>query len=88
MTTSTHLSTVSARHFFVAAVIASSIVTLALPGLTHAATYAYVNQAGEVNAVTANDWMTAIATAVNIHIHSGVLLLTNQNDPILNTSIF
>ncbi len=86
MTTS-HGFTASTRHLLAAALITASLLAMALPSLTHAATYAYVNQAGEVSTVTANDWMTAIATAVNIHIHSGVLLLTSQNDAIVGTSI-
>lgn len=53
---------------------------LALPGLTYAASYAYVDSGGEVKMVTANDWQTAIATAFNIHIHSGVLLLDSAQD--------
>ena len=46
----------------------------------HAAMYAYVDAAGDVKSVTANDWRTAIATAPNIHMHSGVLLLSTAND--------
>ncbi len=46
----------------------------------HAAQYAYVDAAGDVKSVTANDWRSAIATAPNIHMHSGVLLLTTAND--------
>lgn len=45
-----------------------------------AAMYAYVDAAGDVKSVTANDWRTAIATAPNIHMHSGVLLLTTADD--------
>ncbi len=57
-----------------------SIIALAviiIPGLTHAATYAYVNQAGEVSSVQATDPMTAIDTAPNRAVHSGVLLLSS-----------
>lgn len=45
-----------------------------------AASYAYVDAQGDVKSVTANDWMTAIAVAPNIHIHSGVILLTTAAD--------
>lgn len=53
---------------------------LVLPGLTRAASYAYVDNGGDVKSVVANDWMTAIKTAFNIHIHSGVLLLDSPED--------
>ena len=50
------------------------------PAMASASVYAYVDTAGEVKTVTANDWMTAIATAPFIHIHSGVMLLTTAAD--------
>lgn len=53
---------------------------MALPISTHAATYAYVDNSGEVKSVVASDWMTAIATAPNIYIHSGVMLLMSAAD--------
>jgi hypothetical protein len=59
--------------FFALALIVS-------PALASAATYAYVDTAGEVKTVTAADWMTAIAIAPSIHIHSGVMLLTTAAD--------
>ncbi len=45
-----------------------------------AASYAYVDAQGDVKSVIANDWMTAIKVAPNIHIHSGVMLLTTAAD--------
>lgn len=56
------------------------VFTMALPGIASAATYAYVNTLGEVSTVTANTWQTAMATAPNIHTHSGVMLLDTQAD--------
>ena len=54
----------------------------------HAAMYAYVDAAGDVKSVTANDWRSAIATAPNIHMHSGVLLLmTAQDQQILGDKV-
>jgi len=50
------------------------------PIFAQAANYAYVDALGEVKMVTANDWMTAIAVAPNIHINSGVFLLTSASD--------
>ena len=57
-----------------------SFGALALPAFADAASYAYVDATGEVKSVTANDWMTAIATAPNIHIHSGVFILKTAAD--------
>ena len=56
-----------------------ALFVLAAPQPTHAATYAYVNQSGEVSMVIANDPMTAIATAVGRAVRSGVILLTGAN---------
>ena len=57
-----------------------ALMVMAAPAMASAAVYAYVDTAGEVKKVTANDWMTAIATAPFIHIHSGVMLLTTAAD--------
>lgn len=61
-------------------------LTLALLGFVvqpvsaSAASYAYVAANGEVKAVVANDWMTAIKIAPGIHINSGVMLLKSASD--------
>jgi short subunit dehydrogenase-like uncharacterized protein len=56
-------------------------VTLAsLPAFASAATYAYVDTTGEVKPVIADTWQQAIAKAVGIHIHSGVMLLDSPSD--------
>lgn len=83
MTTSNRFSV----KLIAAGFVASSVFAMTLPALAHAATYAYVNQTGDVSTVTANDWMTAIATAFQIDVHSGVMLLTNQNGGIVGTTI-
>lgn len=57
-----------------------AFIMMSVPALANAATYAYVDAQGEVKSVTANDWRTAINTAPNIHIHSGVLLLSSASD--------
>lgn len=57
-----------------------SLSLLVVPAFASAATYAYVDATGEVKSVTANDWMTAIAIAPNIHIHSGVFILRTAED--------
>ncbi len=87
MKTPTRFSRLSTKAVLAAALASSSLLAVALPSFAHAATFAYVNTAGEVNAVVANTWMEAIANAPNIHVHSGVMLLTNPSDSILNTSI-
>ena len=57
-----------------------ALTFIAAPASASAAVYGYVDAAGEVKSVTANDWMTAIAVAPNIHIHSGVMLLLSAAD--------
>ncbi|CAN5770947.1 hypothetical protein BH11PAT2_BH11PAT2_10110 [soil metagenome] len=60
---------------------------IALPSMSYAATYAYVNSAGDVSAVVANTAAQALATAPGISVHSGVMLLSNPNDTILNNTV-
>ena len=57
-----------------------ALTFIVAPAMASAATYGYVDTAGEVKIVIANDWMTAIATAPGIHINSGVMLLTTAAD--------
>lgn len=76
MTSSNRFSLASARLVLVAGLAVSGILVMALPA--HAATYAYVNTSGDVSMVNANDPVSAMATALNIAIHSGVMLLTAQ----------
>ncbi|MDP1707267.1 MAG: hypothetical protein Q8L30_01825 [bacterium] len=87
MTTSNRFSSTSMRRIVIAGIAVSSMFVMALPSLASAATYAYVNKSGEVSTVTANDWQTALATATNIHINSGVMLLTSQLDNIVGDSV-
>ncbi|MDB5245263.1 MAG: hypothetical protein JWN90_368 [Parcubacteria group bacterium] len=60
---------------------------IALPSMSYAATYAYVNSSGEVAAVTADTAAQALATAPNMDIHSGVMLLSNPNDGIIGDTV-
>jgi hypothetical protein len=60
---------------------------IALPSMSYAATYAYVNASGEVAAINADTAAQALATAPNMDIHSGVLLLTNPNDGIIGDTV-
>ncbi len=56
------------------------IAPFGMAAIAHAATYAYVNSSGNVSTVTASGWQTALATAPNIGLHSGVMLLISQLD--------
>ena len=53
---------------------------IAVPGVSLAATYAYVNTAGEVLTMEASNATTAIATAPGIHPRSGVMLIESTAD--------
>lgn len=51
---------------------------LLTPFTSSAEKYAYVDAQGGIKTVEAVDWMSAIAGALNIHINSGVMLLTSE----------
>lgn len=79
-----HITTspeVSSNRFLISlGFIAFALVAVASPALSYAASYAFVNAAGEVNLVGANNSSEALATAPNIHMRSGVMLLNSQAD--------
>ena len=60
--------------------VTAAIMFAGFTTMANAATYAYVDVHGDVKSVTAADWKTAIAVAPNIHMHSGVMLLTTAAD--------
>jgi len=60
---------------------------IAVPGVSLAATYAYVNTAGEVMTMEASNSSTAIATAPGIHPRSGVMLIETTSDPVVGDSV-
>lgn len=53
---------------------------VAVPAISFAATYAYVNQAGEVMTTEAATPNAAIMTAPGIDEHSGVMLMDSADD--------
>lgn len=65
---------------FLTGLVIAAFVAMSLPTFAFAATYAYVNTAGEVRIVVADTPMVAISTAPGIGIHSGVLLLNSPAD--------
>jgi len=60
--------------------VTALVMSLGLVATANAEEYAYVDTQGEVQEVTAADWETAILVAPNIHIHSGVMILTSTKD--------
>ncbi len=60
---------------------------VAVPGVSLAATYAYVNNAGEVMTTEAATANTALATAPGISTHSGVMLIEVTSDPVIGDSV-
>lgn len=59
------------------------IMMTSIPAHAQAATYAFVNNSGEVSIVAASSPTEALATAFNISVHSGVMLLQSQLDAIV-----
>jgi hypothetical protein len=74
-------------HSVSAVVLAAALALMAVPALAFAADYAYVDQLGNVRSTTADNWQAAIATAPNIHINSGVMLLTTANDEVVGDEV-
>lgn len=70
-----------------AMLIVAALAIVIMPLSALAATYAYVDVAGTVRSVTADNWQTAIASAPNIAPTSGVMLLTSANDMIIGDTI-
>lgn len=60
---------------------------LALPSASLAATYAYVNTAGEVMTTEAADPNTAIQTAPGISLHSGVMTVGADDADVLGDRV-
>ncbi|MEX2014228.1 MAG: hypothetical protein WD896_02645 [Parcubacteria group bacterium] len=60
--------------FFVIAVL-----SLSVPAFSHAATYLYVTQSGQLSNIVANSPTDAMRMAPNIGVHSGVMLLSNTS---------
>ncbi len=70
-----NIITQNVRTSIIGLVAVCAVVLLGLVGSSvHAASYAYVDNFGDVRSVMASDWITAIITAPNIHPHSVVLL--------------
>lgn len=84
MTKNTNSRASSLRRIVKVSLIVATVV-MGLPGLSLAAIFAYVNSAGNVSTVSAETPYIALATAPNIHVHSGVMLLTANVD--VNASI-
>lgn len=73
--TNTLNATVGFASLFVLALFA-----LALPTLTHAADYAFVNNSGFVALISADTASMAMMNAEQISLHSGVCLLSKESD--------
>lgn len=66
---------------------AAVLAAAAVPGISFAATYAYVNTSGEVMTTEAATPNSAIATAPNISLHSGVMLVNSTSDPVVGDGV-
>lgn len=83
MNTRTSLTLTTTQVLIGAVIAMSALFAVAVPHQAHAATYAFVNNSGEVSIVSANSPTEALANAFNISIHSGVMLLQSQLDAIV-----
>lgn len=70
---------------FLGALALAAVV--AVPGVSLAATYAYVNTAGEVMTTEASTPNQAITTAPGIAARSGVMLIEVTSDPVVGDSV-
>ncbi len=61
---------------------------IAVPAVGFAQTFAYVNTSGEVTTVEAVDANTALRTAPNMDIHSGVIRISSPSDGIVGDKVF
>ncbi len=64
-------------------ILALGIAAAAVPGLASAATYAYVNTAGEVMTMEAATAEVALTTAPNLHLRSGVMLVGDDDADVI-----
>ena len=68
-------------------IIVATLMVAAIPAFSFAATFAYVNQSGEVSTVSAATPESALMTAPNIDEHSGVLMLNNPADGMVGDQV-
>jgi len=55
-----------------------ALAILAIPAVTFANIYQYIDSGGNVQSIQANSPSEALATAPNLGLHSGVILVTNN----------
>ena len=73
------------KTIFLGALVAAAAV--ALPASTFAAMYAYVNTAGEVMTMEAANADTALTTAPNLHLRSGVMLVGSDDSDVIGSDV-
>ncbi|MDB5237001.1 MAG: hypothetical protein JWL88_103 [Parcubacteria group bacterium] len=61
--------------------------TVIAPGISLAATYAYVNTTGDVMTMDASSASQALLTAPGISLHSGVMLINTSTDPVVGDKV-
>jgi len=66
--------------------LTAAILAMGFPVFSYASTYAYVNQAGQVNTVIADTAANAIAIAPGISANSGVMLIANSTGAVLGVN--
>jgi len=66
------------KKLFIGALVLAGV--LAAPALSYAQMFAYVDAAGDVRSIDTTDATTALNTAPNIHMNSGVMRLDSESD--------
>ncbi|MEK7510774.1 MAG: hypothetical protein AAB582_00870 [Patescibacteria group bacterium] len=65
----------------------AAAAAIVVPGISFAATFAYVNQSGEVMTTESPSAMQALTTAPGIDEHSGVMLITTTSDEVVGDDV-
>lgn len=66
---------------------ALAALVAAVPAASFAATYAFVNTAGEVMTMEASNADQALTTAPNLHLHSGVMLVGSDDSDVIGDDV-
>ncbi len=73
------------KNIFLGALALAAVI--AAPAGAFAATYAYVNTAGEVMTMEASSAEQALTSAPNLHVHSGVMIISADDAGVVGDKV-